>query len=90
MPHAEPAPLFGVIFLIAFFSFWFYHAYLMLCRPEKWIDWFFRRPWKSFGIAVSIENQDKLRKRTRFLGMIYLVTGILFLVFFSVVIAVGK
>ena len=72
-------PVGAILFFVVFFAFWFYHAYLLFCRPVTWVDWFFRKPWKPFGVTVAIEDHQKLKRRTRLLGAIYLIVGVLFL-----------
>ena len=90
MLESEPMPWFGLIFLIAFFSFCFFQAYLLLRHPASWVEWFVRKLWKSFGIAVSIADEQKFRRQTTFLGMVYLISGIIMLGFFVSVGAFGR
>jgi len=66
------------VFFIVFFVFWFYHGYLLLFRPTTWVEWFIRKTWRPFGLAVTIEDQEKLKRRTRLLGLIYVIGGIIF------------
>ena len=87
MPHAEPMPAVALVFFVIFFMFWFWHAYLLLTRPNRWMEWFMAWSWRPFGLKVSIENEQKFRKRTRLTGVIYLIFG---LFFFGVWILVPK
>jgi hypothetical protein len=78
-PLASPATI--AVFAV-FFCLWFGNACLMIARPQRWVDWFLRKPYKAWGIAVVIEDEQKLRKWFRVFGLIYAVAGALFLAAF--------
>ena len=85
MSKPEPIPPIAAAFVVLFFGFWFYNSYLMCYRPRRWVEWFVGKPWKPFGIAMVIQDEERLKKMARRLGLIYGVFGMVFLViFFSV------
>jgi len=53
-----------------------WQVYLLLFRPLTWIEWMVRKPWKSFGIAVSVENEKRLRMATLLYGLAFLSAAI--------------
>jgi len=81
MSPSEPIPLSVGVFLLAFSGLWFFLAYLVLCRPTTWIEWFLAKPWKPFGVAVSIVDEQKLKRRMSPLGLLYVAGGVCVVVF---------
>jgi len=72
---------FTMVFLVTFVPVWLANTYLMLVRPDRWVEWFLVRPCKGYGIAVSVEDQDKLRRNLRLPGWLFLVSGVVLLGF---------
>ncbi len=54
---------------------WFGQAYLMLAKPERWVEWFLTRPWGPLGVSVTIDDPVRLRRMTRRYGMVFAVVG---------------
>lgn len=54
--------------------------YLMLCKPEQWLEWFVNRPYRWWGLQVSIVNKERFYRVTRFYAMIPIVMAIIGLV----------
>ena len=77
MSQPEPVPWFGWCFMTVFFGIWFGMTYLMLASPRRWVEWFFAKPWKSWGIAVSVVDEQRLKRRARFMGLVYLAAGVM-------------
>ena len=69
-----------LIFFGIFFLFWFGSVYLMWAHPHRWVQWFLKKPWKPFGLTVTIHDAAKLRKNLRRLGMFYFAVGMTVLV----------
>ena len=65
-----------LIFFGIFFLFWFGSVYLMWVHPHRWVQWFLKKPWKPFGLTVTIHDAAKLRKNLRRLGMFYAAVGL--------------
>ena len=63
MPQPEPMPWIARVFILVFFSVWFGLMYLMLARPRSYIEWFLTRPWKRFGVTVSVTDERMLKRR---------------------------
>ena len=62
-------------FVLLFFAVWFVYAGLLVFRPVTWVYWFISRPCKTFGISVAVSYERRFRKRTRYLGLTYLLLG---------------
>ena len=62
-----------VLLVCAVYGLLLWMVYLMLARPLMFFDWFIRRTYRSWGISVVVENEKKLRKRSRTLGLLMLV-----------------
>jgi hypothetical protein len=64
------------IFLVIIIS-WFY---LMLTKPEQWVEWFLNKPYKMMGLQVTIVDKERFRKVTRIYATIPIFAGLIGLV----------
>lgn len=85
MSEPEPMRWFACLFFVPFFAVWFWYVYLMLARPKTWVEWFLAKPWRGFGLKVSIEDEQKLRKKARIIGIVSLIFWLPFLGVFVLV-----
>jgi len=44
--------------------------YLMLVKPDLWLEWFVNRPYRWWGMQVKIVDQERFRKATRYYAAI--------------------
>ena len=73
-------PWMAWVFILAFFGVWFGFVYLMLARPRSYIEWFVTRPWKRFGVTVSVTDERMLKRRMLLLAVPVLLGGLGFVV----------
>ncbi len=81
MPVRESMPLIARLFITIFFSIWFWHAYLMVARPRRWVDWMYVKPLRWWGLSVTVENEQKLNRKARVMGIFFVLFGLLFIGF---------
>ena len=60
------------IFLLVFGGF----AYLSLLQPKIWLEWFFKKPSRSVGLSVTIENEKRFRQYSMVFGSFSLVFSV--------------
>ena len=66
--HHVPWFVFIPFFIgMGFVITWFY---LMLVKPELWLEWFLNRPYRWWGLQVTIVDKERFKKATRFYAMI--------------------
>ncbi len=59
-------PLWLVLGAVYGFLFWI--VYLLVARPLQFVDLFMRRRYRAWGISITIDDERKLRRRSRTLG----------------------
>jgi hypothetical protein len=57
--------------------FIFVMFYLMIAKPELWLEWFVNRPYRLWGLQVSIVDKVRFRKATRFYALVPIVMAML-------------
>jgi hypothetical protein len=55
---------------------WLWFMYLMLYRPQLWVEWFLNKPYNSWGMKVTIVDEKRFRKA----ALIYSVFPLVFMV----------
>ncbi len=67
----------GVLLVVSAVYGWLaWVVYLLLARPARFVEWFMRRPYRSWGITVTVVDDTRLRRRARVLGALLFVVGI--------------
>ena len=67
----------SVLVSIAVFGMFFWYGYLLLVNPKAWVEWMLVRPWRSWGLAISIIDEQKLRKKARWFGIFMVASGLI-------------
>ena len=75
MSQPEPVPLIGWICFSVFFSVWFWNAYLMIAHPRRWVELFHAKLWKLWGVALTVVDEQKLRRKAWLIGALLLIVG---------------
>ena len=73
-------PWMAWVFILVFFGVWCGLVYLMLARPRSYIEWFVTKPWKRFGVTVSVTDERMLKRRMLLLAVPVLLGGLGFVV----------
>ena len=68
-------PTKSLIWLVpaAVYGFLLWIVYLLIARPRQFVEWFVRRTYRSWGIGIVIEDEEKLQRKARFVGQLLLV-----------------
>ena len=61
--EAMPWPV--VVFFLAFGTFWIWMAYLMLVKPKQYVEWFLNKPYRWWGLQVSIVDERRFKRWSR-------------------------
>ncbi len=62
----------GITLLIVMTMF-----YLMLAKPELWLEWFVNRPYRWWGLQVTMVDKKRFLKATRTYALIPIVFAII-------------
>ncbi|MBI3320903.1 MAG: hypothetical protein HYZ91_01395 [Candidatus Omnitrophica bacterium] len=65
-----------ILLILAAYGFLFWVVYLLIARPLQYVEWFLRRTYRSWGISMTVDDESKLKRRTRVWGLLLLVSGI--------------
>ncbi len=76
----------GILLLVlsAVYAWICWILYLLVARPDRFVEWFWRRPYRSWGINLIIEDESKLKRKGCLFGRLGL--G---LVMFHAVLVIG-
>jgi len=70
MTHPQHIPWFVFIPFIIGMGLVIVWFYLMLTKPEQWLEWFVNKPYRWWGLQVSIVNKERFRKATRLYALL--------------------
>ena len=56
----------------------------MFIRPKIWLEWFLVKPWRRWGVTVSVTDERKFTRRMRLAGSLVLLGGLGMIVSFVV------
>ena len=51
-------------------------GYMLVFKPMSYLEWGVNKPWKGFGVRVIVEDERKMRRAFRGLGLVFWVLGI--------------
>ncbi len=61
---------FILLLLVALYTFLFWVVYLFVARPLTFVELFMRRRYRAWGLSVTIDDETKLKRRSRALGLL--------------------
>ena len=61
-----------LVLVCGVYGFLFWIAYLLMAQPLRYVELFIRRSYRPLGISVTVNDEGKLRRRTRVLGLLLL------------------
>ena len=70
MPKPEPMPGFVGVLMALFSLISIGYWYLLLARPKTFVEWFLAKPYRAWGVTVTVTDEEKLRRVTRWLGLV--------------------
>ncbi len=74
MSKPEPWPVSLTVFCVLFGIFWLWVSFLMMARPQRYVEWFLNKPYRWCGLQISIVDEQRFKRIARF----YLVLPFLF------------
>ena len=71
MPEVERVIL-GIVI-----AWWIWLCYLLLFSPKTFVEWFLVRPYRPWGVTVTITDERKLRRQCRWVGCVFVILAIM-------------
>ena len=59
-----------VPFLVGIYGYGFWIVYLLIAKPGAFVELMYRRPCRWWGLKVVLEDEAKLKRRSRFFGIV--------------------
>ena len=57
-----------VVLLLAVYGWFFSIVYMLWVRPRRFIEWFLSRPYRAWGVQVTVVDENRLKRAARIFG----------------------
>ena len=78
--HNGNIPAFVEIILVIIGIFWCVMIYLMLFNQKLWLEWFVNKPYRQWGLQVTIIDEARFKRMLYIYACVPFVFGIIGLI----------